>query len=228
VKACFSLVNRVIITSVDQADRLERNKRSFKGTVILKHIRALIFDLDGTLVTSTLDFVQIRRELGCSAEDDVLEFVEQLGGREREEAHEIIHRHEVRDAEASEWLPGAQAFIHECHAHQIPLAIVTRNSDFSSRLKIARNQIPISHLVTRENSRPKPDPSALQEIARSFSMEPGEMMMVGDYRYDLEAGRNAKMQTCLINFESLPDYAHLADYRFSDFDRFHQAFFSAR
>lgn len=191
----------------------------------MKHIRALIFDLDGTLVTSTLDFAQIRAELGCSAQQDVLEFVEQLSGAERIEAQEIIHRHEVRDAESSEWLPGAKAFVHACRSAGMPLAIVTRNSDYSSRIKMSRNGIPIPYLVTRENSKPKPDPEALHQIAHAFSLDTASIMMVGDYRYDLEAGRNASMSTCLVNFDTMPEYAELADYRFSNFEQFHQAFF---
>lgn len=193
----------------------------------MKHIRALIFDLDGTLVTSTLDFAQIRAELGCSAQHDVLAFVEQLSGAERREAEEIINRHEVRDAESSEWLPGAKAFVHACRSASMPLAIVTRNSDFSSRIKMSRNQIPIPYLVTRENSKPKPDPEALHQIAHAFSLDTANIMMVGDYRYDLEAGRNASMATCLVNFDTLPEYAQLADYHFNNFEQFHRAFFGA-
>ena len=43
--------------------------------------------------------------------------------------------------------------------------------------------------------------------------------------YDLEAGRNARMPSCLINYEQLPDYAHLADYVFPDFSAFYEAVF---
>jgi len=194
----------------------------------LKQIRALVFDLDGTLVTSTLDFALIREELGCADEVDVLAYVDSLSDVERAEAEAIIHRHEVEDAEQSEWLPGAQEFVQRCREHQIPLAILTRNSNFSSRIKIARNEIPIPYLITRENSKPKPDPSALNEIANQFSLRSEEVLMVGDYKYDLQAGRNARMPTCLLHYEGEPDYLHLADYKFQNFFQFHQVFFEQR
>ncbi len=194
----------------------------------MKQIRALVFDLDGTLVTSTLDFALIREELGCPEGIDVLTFVDGLSDAERVEAEAIIHRHEVEDAEQSVWLPGAQAFVKRCRDLEIPLAILTRNSDFSSRIKIAKNEIPIPYLITRENSKPKPDPSALHEIASRFSLPSEAVLMVGDYKYDLQAGRNARMPTCLVHYEGEPDYLHLADYKFQNFSQFHQVFFETR
>lgn len=196
--------------------------------VSLKQIRALVFDLDGTLVSSALDFAQIRAELGCPADVDVLSFLDGLSRPERLHAEEIIHRHEVADAEQSDWLPGAQLFVETCRELALPLAILTRNSEQCSRIKIARNQIPIPYLLTRENAKPKPDPAALQQIAREFSLPCEQVLMVGDYKYDLQAGRNANMPTCLIHVEGAPDYLHLADYRFDNFDAFHRAFFAER
>jgi hypothetical protein len=39
-------------------------------------------------------------------------------------------------------------------------------------------------------------------------------MVVGHYKYSLEAGRNADMPPRSVNFSVEPDYAHLADYHF--------------
>ncbi len=50
---------------------------SLRGSY-LKHIRGIVFDLDGTLVTSNLDFSLIRSELGCPDGLDVLAYVDQL------------------------------------------------------------------------------------------------------------------------------------------------------
>lgn len=194
----------------------------------MKNIRAFVFDLDGTLVTSTLDFTLIRSEVGCPEEMDLLTYVEGLADEDRAAAHAIIHRHEVQDAESSEWLPGAKEFVQTCRARGIPLAILTRNSDYTSRIKIAKNRIPIPYLYTRENSKPKPDPTALQQIARAFRLESQSVLMVGDYKYDLQAGRNAQMPTCLINYEGTPDYLEMADFKFQDFGQLHSAYFEGR
>ncbi|MBP0047263.1 HAD family hydrolase [Marinobacterium sp. AK62] len=191
----------------------------------MKHIQGIIFDLDGTLVSSSLNFRAIKQEIGCPPEADVLTFLEGLPEHKQQAAMAVIHRHEQRDAEQSDWIPGAKAFVDRCDAQGIPMAIVTRNSEQSTRLKMARNDIPIERVVTREQSKPKPDPDALLQIARDFALPAQSMLMVGDYRYDLEAGRNAHMSACLVNFTELPDYAHLADYTFQHFGLLHRAMF---
>ncbi|GAA0786460.1 HAD family hydrolase [Marinobacterium sediminicola] len=194
----------------------------------MKQVQGVIFDLDGTLVSSSLDFKAIKQEIDCPPEADVLTFLETLPEHKQLEAMAIIHRHEVQDAQQCEWLPGAQEFVNTCIKHSIPMAIVTRNSLHSSRVKIKRNAIPIERVITRENSKPKPDPTALLQIADDFALPAHSILMVGDYRYDLEAGRNANMKSCLINYTTLPDYSHLADYTFEHFGLLHQAMFDDR
>ncbi|WP_160142030.1 HAD family hydrolase [Nitrincola tapanii] len=192
----------------------------------MKHIKGIIFDLDGTLVTSSLDFAAIKHEIGCPLHEDVLSFLESLPAHQQHKAREVIHRHELLDAHTSHWLPSAQTFIEKCFEEKIAMAIVTRNSHQPTRVKVKRNGIPIQHIVTRETSKPKPDPSALLKIAQHFHLPTEAILMVGDYKYDLQAGRNAKMPTCLINYEHLPDYADLADYTFPHFGLLHQAMFA--
>ncbi|WP_151669692.1 HAD family hydrolase [Nitrincola schmidtii] len=191
----------------------------------MKHIKGIIFDLDGTLVTSSLDFIAIKQEIGCPDHADVLAFVNSLPMHEQQKAMEVIHHHEMQDAHTSEWIPSAQSFVQKCSEKLIPMAIVTRNSHHPTRVKVARNAIPIQHIVTRETSKPKPDPTALLNLAAQFQLPVASVLMVGDYKYDLQAGRNAKMPTCLVNFDTLPDYAHLADYTFEHFDNLHRAMF---
>jgi HAD superfamily hydrolase (TIGR01549 family) len=193
----------------------------------LENIRGFIFDLDGTLVTSSLDFLAIKSEIGCPTDEDVLIYIEQLPTvQQRSEAMDIVHRHEMQDAQSCDWIPGARDFLNECATRALPMAIVTRNSQRSSKVKVEKNNIPIKLLLTRENSIPKPHPAALLDIAREFQLPVDQMMMVGDYKYDLEAGRNANMPSCLVNFSVEPDYLHLADYRFRDFRQLHQAMFA--
>lgn len=188
-------------------------------------IRGFIFDLDGTLVSSSLDFGQIKTEIGCPEHQDILLFIDQLPTDKQNAAIDVVHHHELMDAQTSEWMPGAQAFVDKCLVHNIPMAIVTRNSHHSSQVKIEKNTIPINYLVTRENSKPKPDPSALIEIASVFKLQTHEILMVGDYLYDLEAGRNAQMQSCLVHYDDLPEYADIADFTFPSFVDLYKAKF---
>lgn len=193
----------------------------------MKQLRGVIFDLDGTLVSSSLDFPAIKQEIGCPTDADVLTFLETLTEEMQQQAMQVIHCHELLDAQYCDWIPGARDFVEACIERDIPMAIVTRNSCQSSQVKIERNAIPIERVITRENSKPKPDPTALLQIADEFGLPPQDVLMVGDYRYDLEAGRNANMKSCLVNYTTLPDYSHMADYTFEHFGMLHSAMFGS-
>lgn len=192
----------------------------------MTHIQGIIFDLDGTLVSSSLNFKAIRHEIGCSENDDILTYLERLPAVEKQAAADTVYRHEMADAESSTWLPHARTFVDKCAEIGVPMAIVTRNSAMATAVKVKNNAIPIKHIITREMISPKPDPAALINIAAQFRLRTSDLMMVGDYKYDLQAGRNAKMATCLVNFEALPDFANLADYTFAHFGLLQSAFFA--
>ena len=195
----------------------------------MQHIQAVVFDLDGTLVSSSLDFEAMRYDLGCPPTEDILAFLAQLPAEQKPKAAEIVREHEMRDAESSFWLPAAKEFVEACNARSIPMAIVTRNSAIPTQVKLARNGIPIQPVFTREMTPPKPDPAAILTIAEQWRLPTSAVMMVGDYKYDLQAGRNANAATCLVNFAELPAYAsELADYTFANFAMLHSAFFVDR
>src|SRR5438132_1173223 len=52
------------------------------------------------------------------------------------------------------------------------------------------------------------------ERARAWGLAPAEIMMVGDYLYDLQAGRNAGTRTALVTHGKVWEFAHLADWSF--------------
>lgn len=161
-------------------------------------IKAIIFDLDDTLVRTQLDFAYIKEKIGCPHNDDVLTFIEQIPCQQAQQrAHDIVLEHELLDAQCSAWLPGAKAFVDMAAHHLLPLAIVTRNCKQATALKLANNNIPIKLVLTREDAPAKPDPTALLQIAEQWQIEPAEIAYIGDYKYDIEAAHNASMQAWL-------------------------------
>lgn len=64
-------------------------------------------------------------------------------------------------------------------------------------------------------ARGEPDPDGLLRIARRWNVTPAELVMVGDYRFDLDCGRAAGSRTVLVNLPENP-WPELADWHAAD------------
>ena len=166
-------------------------------------IKGFIFDLDGTLVTSDLNFTKMKERVGCPIAEDILEYISHIeDDQKRIAAEAAVVNMEIEDALIAKWIPGAQRFIEKLHLWNIPMAIVTRNCRAATSIKIDNNKIPIKSVITREDAPSKPDPTALQMIAQEWCMEPSEIVYVGDYIYDIQAANLAKMRAWSFGFDA--------------------------
>lgn len=179
-------------------------------------VSAIVFDLDDTLVKTSLDFVKLKREIACPLEADILTFIAQIKeAKVRRQAEEKVLHHELQDAKSSVWLPQAQAFVEAAKQFGLPLSIVTRNCREATNIKLKKNNIPISKVLTREDAPPKPDPTALLSIADDWQIPCEKIAYIGDYIYDIQAAHNANMQAWLYQQKSPSN-----DYTFSECLRF--------
>ncbi len=168
-------------------------------------INAIVFDFDGTLtVPGTLDFHQIRQALGIPENKPVLEFIDQLT-----DAHQIADLHkqlatfEMDGARRSKPNPGIETLVSTLKERQIPLGIFSRNS--RQAIMHAFNHFKsltpadFQFVITRDDDMPyKPNPDPLLWAAKEFGVAPENMLMVGDFKFDLEAGRAAGCPTALL------------------------------
>jgi HAD superfamily hydrolase (TIGR01549 family) len=170
----------------------------------------VIFDLDNTLVSSSLDFIGIKASLGCDSESDILDYVEALPELAQHDAKQMLVNFEMTDALSSRKLAGTDDILAILSRLNLPCAIVTRNCKQAAELKIKLNAINISLILTREDHKAKPAPDALLYIAKQWQLAPENLLYVGDYLYDIQAAQNANMMSCLLTFgRSLP-YVDLA------------------
>jgi len=183
---------------------------------------AVLFDLDGTLVSSSLDFRAICEQAGCVPGQDILRYMDTLSSIERGRVAQIIHEHEMDDAHSCEVLPGVNAMLKALEQKNIRMAIVTRNSASATRIKLARTGIELKHVITREDAPPKPAPDGLINLAKQWGIEQKNCVYVGDYVYDIEAAHRANMHSALYSNASLPDFAEKAHFVFRHHDEFEE------
>jgi HAD superfamily hydrolase (TIGR01549 family) len=171
--------------------------------------------MDGTLVDSGLDFDQIRAEMGLD-KGPILETMATLPIDRQRECEAILDRHERAGAERATLLSGAIEWIERLDGAGIPRAIFTRNSRLIVERTLARCGLEFQTVVSREDAPAKPDPAGIHLCCQQWDVSPTDVLMVGDYLYDIEAGRRARSRTALVTHGKDWHFADLAEFRWRD------------
>lgn len=184
----------------------------------MHQIRGWIFDLDGTLTVAQHDFPAIRRELGIPADEDILTHLGRLPIAERQRLNDELNAIELRLAADVVPAPGAAELVRELHRSGRHLGILTRNLRSVAMASLRRIGVldcfAPEHILGRDEAPPKPAPDGIHQLLADWQLSHTEAVMVGDFHFDLAAGRAAGCRTCLV----FPDNAwpeltdmHVAD-----------------
>lgn len=159
---------------------------------------AILFDMDGTLTRPMLDFDAIKAEMGIG-DRAILEAMADMPPADRARCETILDRHEERAAEQSDLNDGCLETLADLRQRNIPTALITRNSSRSVRTVLARHNLSFPCVIARETCLPKPHPEPLLRACRELGISARRAWMVGDGRYDIEAGRAAGMFTVWLS-----------------------------
>lgn len=168
-------------------------------------VHAVAFDLDGTLTRPYLNFALLRQRLGIP-DGDILTWLSTLSPTEHAYAQRHVEAFEHNGAEHAEWNEGAAETLQAVQAMEIPLAIITRNSRASLQAVCQRLQISNIIGITREDAPPKPDPACVHYAAERLEVAVESLLLVGDFRHDIEAGRAAGAITVLLTNGRMPEW----------------------
>ncbi|MBF8722877.1 HAD family hydrolase [Pseudomonas guariconensis] len=182
-------------------------------------IRHWVFDMDGTLTVAVHDFAAIREALGIPPEHDILTHLAALPVEEATVKHAWLLEHERDLAIASRPAAGAVELVRELAGRGCQLGILTRNARELAHVTLEAiglaDCFPVEHILGRDEAAPKPNPDGLLKIARAWDVAPSELVMVGDYRFDLDCGRAAGARTVLVNLPDNP-WPELVDWHAAD------------
>ncbi|AXQ49845.1 HAD family hydrolase [Pseudomonas vlassakiae] len=185
----------------------------------LAEIRNWVFDMDGTLTVAVHDFAAIRVALDIPAEHDILTHLAALPAAEAAAKHAWLLEHERDLAIASTAANGAVELVRELAERGCRLGILTRNARELAHVTLEAiglaDCFQVEHILGRDEAEPKPSPDGLLKIASSWGVAPGELVMVGDYRFDLDCGRAAGARTVLVNLPDNP-WPELVDWHAAD------------
>jgi HAD superfamily hydrolase (TIGR01549 family) len=185
----------------------------------LGEVRNWVFDMDGTLTVAVHDFAAIRVALDIPAEHDILTHLAALPAAEAAAKHAWLLEHERDLALASTAATGAVELVRELAERGCRLGILTRNARELAHVTLEATGLadcfPVEHILGRDEAAPKPSPDGLLKIASAWGVAPSELVMVGDYRFDLDCGRAAGARTVLVNLPDNP-WPELVDWHAAD------------
>jgi len=185
----------------------------------LADIRNWVFDMDGTLTVAVHDFAAIREALEIPPEDDILTHLAALPAAEAAAKHAWLLEHERDLAVASTAATGAVELVRELAGRGCRLGILTRNARELAHVTLEAiglaDCFAVEHILGRDEAAPKPNPDGLLKIASSWGVALSELVMVGDYRFDLDCGRAAGARTVLVNLPDNP-WPELVDWHAAD------------
>ncbi|MCX6645347.1 MAG: HAD family hydrolase [bacterium] len=162
------------------------------------NLKAVLFDLDGVLVHSPLDLPAIKRELFGDASVFIIEGIEALPPHEREEKNRILLQRELEAAADANIDPDVDELFSWIESRSLKKGIITRNCREAVNLIAGNHCVDFGVIIAREDAPPKPDPGSVLAACRILEVDPVDCVMVGDYLFDIEAGKNAGCRTVFL------------------------------
>lgn len=183
-------------------------------------VKAVIFDLDGTITSFNLDYRAVRGEVRSyllrvgvpasvlSAKESIFEmlkkteiFVKNSGKSAeametiRNEALGIAEKYELEAATSTGLLPGAVETLKELKRMGLKIGLFTLNSDKSANYILQRFKLGDFFGVTVPRNKVnfvKPDPEHLEMALKVLGVAPEETVVVGDSNVDMESAKELK------------------------------------
>lgn len=183
--------------------------------------KAVIFDLDGTLVVSTVDFIKFRKRLldyirakGADMKNyDLSQMIvvmiskfetemRRKGVPERtiekylDDIEQFLNEIELERIDETVQMPGAKDLLRSLRERGIKIGVLTRGCPAYAEkaLRISGLDCYVDAVLARDRRSgipPKPSAKAAQEILKKLGVQKEDAVMVGDYSIDFICARDA-------------------------------------
>ncbi len=172
--------------------------------------------MDGTLTLAMHDFDAMRSALELPAGVPILEALDTLPVEEALQKRRELDAMELEMAYQAREQPGARLLLAELEQRGAKLGIVTRNGKDIAHATLQACGLAgffdNDTVVSRDCATAKPEPDGIQLLLTRWSATAQTAVMVGDYRFDLDAGVRAGCATVHVNVDGGEQWPDLTDH----------------
>lgn len=165
----------------------------------LKKKKFWLFDMDGTLTNAMHDFDAMRAQLDLPTGVPILEALAAMEPEEAAVKHKALDEMELLIAADATPQEGSTQLLAHLQSMGAKLGIVTRNgreiADVTLKACGLDCFFDAQSIISRDCCVAKPDPAGVTLLLSRWNGEAEHAVMVGDYLFDLQAGKNAGTAT---------------------------------
>ncbi|MBU3914759.1 HAD-IA family hydrolase, partial [bacterium] len=146
---------------------------------------------------------------------DILDFIAECPEQKAHVLLEKLDRIEIKLAEISLPAEGLDLLMKTLKRFDIKMGIITRNTKQNAQTSLDKIDVlkyfPDECIIGRDEALPKPDPDGIFKLLESWKGTPDNTVMVGDYLYDLQAGKAAGTATVHVDKTRAFSWGDIAD-----------------
>jgi len=160
-----------------------------------------IFDMDGTIVNSSINWDEVRNELRIDSGKTILE---EIIGPDFVDEDKLKKLQEIELKNALKAVPvnGIGIFLEKLNWYNKKTALITNNSEENTSYLLNKFKLKFDIVITREKRMWKPAPDALLHVLETFSIKPDRAISIGDSHFDIKASKSAGIKAIYIINES--------------------------
>ena len=178
------------------------------------NIKAVIFDLDGTITEPWFDFDAIKRRMGLDPDSGpVWETMQKMGPEQRETVEQILNHYENQAVQESRLNDGVAETLEILNQRGILLGVLTRNTNRNAQSVAKKHGLVFDGYFGRDDGPLKPDCFGVLNLCDQFGVAPEDCILVGDYLFDIMCAKSAgAIAVLLMSHHKNDEFRDQADF----------------
>lgn len=163
----------------------------------MKELKAVIFDLDGTIIDVPYDWHLIKEKLGTQGAP-ILFYLSGLKEPEKSEKLRLLEEYEEKATAKAVLKKGIPRLMYFLEEKGIKKILVTNNSRKNVALLLKRFSLDFDYILTRESGLWKPSGAPFLAAMKKLGIERDGCYVIGDSHFDIKAAQEAGIAQVFI------------------------------